>query len=143
MNPEMACIVTTFRIAWKPEQRCKTLRQPESSGGHTRLSPDGCGPDRESEPLLGFQQAKIVAAGCRCRRRQMLLYVRFWRRILFRAYDRAAALAHTPVLPAATRVGALSALLRGSAAPLSDDRLRPEAASGAVRNSGIPHAGFR
>jgi hypothetical protein len=65
MNPEMARIVTTFRIAWKPEERGKTLRQPESSGGQTRLSADGCGPDRESEPLLGFQQAKIVAASCR------------------------------------------------------------------------------
>src|SRR4029077_958021 len=37
MNPEMARVVTTFRIAWKPEQRGKTLRQPESSGGQTRL----------------------------------------------------------------------------------------------------------
>src|ERR1700722_2315693 len=65
MNPEMTSIATTFRIAWKPEQRGKTVRQPESSAGETRLSPDGCGPDRESEPLLGFQQAKIVAASCR------------------------------------------------------------------------------
>jgi hypothetical protein len=61
----MAHIVTTFRIAWKLEQRGKTLRQPQSSGGQTRLSPDGCGPDRESEPLPGFQQAKIVGASCR------------------------------------------------------------------------------
>jgi hypothetical protein len=52
-------------------------------------------------------------------------------------------LCFTPVLHEATPVRPQSALLRGSAAPLSDDRLRPEAASGAVRNSGIPHAGFR
>ena len=36
-------------------------------------------------------------------RRLMLLYVRFGRRILFRAYDGMAALAHTPVLPEASR----------------------------------------
>ena len=35
----------------------------------------------------------------------MLLYVRFGRRILYRAYDGMVALAHTPVLPEATRVG--------------------------------------
>src|ERR1700728_5102879 len=34
----------------------------------------------------------------------MLLYVRFGRRILFRAYDGMEALAHTSVLPEATRV---------------------------------------
>src|ERR1700722_12383040 len=42
----------------------------------------------------------------------MLLYVRFGRRILFLAYDGMAALAHTPVLPEATLVGAVSAQLR-------------------------------
>jgi hypothetical protein len=30
MNPEMARIVTTFRIACKTKQRGKTLRQPEN-----------------------------------------------------------------------------------------------------------------